>query len=89
MGDPAKGRWSSTFECVGGTAEWGQSRVEPDGREDWRRCIFAGLGILRLLFVLRVRIVLFFRWRAPYCKGHWEARPGTGFDRDVNPDVKW
>ena len=89
MGNPAKGRWSSTFGCVGGTAEWGKSRVEPDWRERWRLCVFAGLRILRLLFVLRFRIVFFFKWRAPCCKGHWEARPSTESDGDVDLDIKW
>ena len=90
MGNPAKSRWSSTFGCVSGTAEWGKSRVEPDWRDDWRLWIFAGLRILLLLllFVFRFRIGFFFQWRTPSCKGHWEARPSTEFDRDVNLDVK-
>ena len=88
MGNPAKSRWSSAFGCVGGTAQWGKSRAEPDWREDWRLCLFAGLRTLLLPFVLRFRIMFSIQWLTPCYKGHWEARPSIEFDREVNMDVK-
>ena len=33
--------------------------------------------------------MFFFQRRTPCCKGHWEARPSTKFNRDVNQDAKW